>query len=331
MPVTAKDIARELNLSQSTVSRILSGDRNHRVSEQTRHLVWETAKRVGYQPNAVARSLRRGKTDIIGVHTNHDYDVRNEFVGTIVGAIQRECEVRHLDLLLHSGFTDGLPETLYGKLRDGRIDGLILHATAEDALVQLLKASSLPVVTVADKVPGLPAVVIDDQGGMRDIIALLWTKGYRKFVYLAPSRLLPSVERRAEAFDDELVTRGISPDNRITIRIDYEHAEGAVDEIIALGPGWVVCCWNDRTAYNLLDECYQRGMNIPDDLGVAGFDGFLARKIPRCELVTVQCGWERVAAAALEKLLILVNRPVDVEKAREDIILPVTVHDGDSA
>ena len=114
-------------------------------------------------------------------------------------------------------------------------------------------------------------------------------------------------------------------------RSDYERAEDVLDEIAALGPGLAVCCWNDRTAYNLLDECYRRGMNIPGDLGVAGFDGFLARKIPRCELVTVQCAWERVAAAALEKLLLLVNQPPDVDRDREDIVLPVAVQDGNSA
>src|SRR5258708_36271401 len=102
MSVTAKDIARQLQLSQPTVSRILNGDPKHRVSPSTRERVLEAARRLGYQPNAVARSLRRGRTDIIGLYSNHDYDVRNDFVGTIVGALQRICEQGRLDLLLHS-------------------------------------------------------------------------------------------------------------------------------------------------------------------------------------------------------------------------------------
>ncbi len=87
MPVTAKSIARELQLSQPTVSRILSGDPRHRAAPDTRRRVLETASRLGYQPNALARSLRRGRTGIIGLYTNHDYDARNNFLGTIIGAL----------------------------------------------------------------------------------------------------------------------------------------------------------------------------------------------------------------------------------------------------
>src|SRR4051794_3534892 len=96
MSITAKDIARELNLSQPTVSRILNGDEAHRAAEGTRQRVMEAAQRLGYQPNAVARSLRRGRTNTIGVHTYGRYDVRNDFLGTIVGALQCACEAYHL-------------------------------------------------------------------------------------------------------------------------------------------------------------------------------------------------------------------------------------------
>src|SRR5688500_18885852 len=122
MQVTAKEIARQLDLSQPTVSRILSGDERHRASDDTRQRVLETAQRLGYQPNAVARSLRRGRTNIIGVHTSHNYDVRNDFFGTIIGALQHECGARELDILLHSALCGSSAQNMFGKLRDGRVD-----------------------------------------------------------------------------------------------------------------------------------------------------------------------------------------------------------------
>jgi LacI family transcriptional regulator len=79
MPVTAKDVARELNLSQPTVSRILSGARGHRASEQTRRQVMETARRLGYRPHPVAQNLRRGRTRNNGVNSNHNNEARNDF------------------------------------------------------------------------------------------------------------------------------------------------------------------------------------------------------------------------------------------------------------
>jgi DNA-binding LacI/PurR family transcriptional regulator len=273
-----------------------------------------------------------GKTDIIGVYTNHNYDVRNEFVGTIVGALQRECEGMNLDLLLHSGYSGGSADVLFGKLSDGRIDGLILHATEEDALVKMLARSALPVVTVADKLPGLPGVISDDADGMRQLISLLWEKGYRRYVYLSPPLRLTSVDRRRATFREVLASLGLPEKDRLELAVPYEEAQLVLDELLRLGPGFVVCCWNDRTAYNVLHECYQRGVRIPQDLGVAGFDGFRARKIPLCQLVTVQCPWEQVAATALERLLQIVASQGDSDDdIHRDVCLPVTVLDGDSA
>lgn len=334
MPVTAKDIARELNLSQPTVSRILSGDARHRVSSATRQRVLETAQRLQYQPNAVARSLRRGRTNLIGLYTNHDYDARNDFLGTIIGSLQRACETQGLDLLLHSAYRGGSPDDIYGKLRDGRIDGLILHASAGDPLIEILGRSPLPVVVVADSLPDLPAVICDDADGMRQLIAHLQGRGYRRFAFLAPSLSLASVERRRAAFEDEMARAGIAPEHRRVLSIAFENpvmaddgATSVLDTLLESEHPVAVCCWNDRTAYNLLQACDERGVRVPDDLAVTGFDGFLATKAPRWHLVTVRCPWDEVAATALQSLQQLM---VGQELAPETR-LPVTLVPGDTA
>jgi LacI family transcriptional regulator len=335
VPVTAKDIARELNLSQPTVSRILSGDTRHRVSPTTRQRVLETAQRLHYQPNAVARSLRRGRTHLVGLYTNHDYDARNDFLGTMIGSLQRACETQGLDLLLHSAFRNGSPDDIYGKLRDGRIDGLILHASAGDPLIEILGRSSLPVVVVADRLPDLPAVVCDDADGMRQLIAHLRGLGYRRFALLIPSLSLTSVERRRAAFEDQIARAGVSSEEGRVIlietgdpaRADYEDPTLALSLLLDGGPPVAVCCWNDRTAYNLLQACDERGIRVPEQLAVAGFDGFLSTKAPRWRLVTVRCPWEDVAAAALQTLQCLVMG----EEVALETCLPVTLIPGDTA
>lgn len=330
MPVTARDVARELNLSQPTVSRILNGDARHRASEETRKRVWETAERLGYQPNAIARSLRHGRTNVIGVHTNHKYDVRNDFLGAIVGALQVACGEHHLDLMLHNSLGSSA-ETMFGKLRDGRIDGLILHAGGDDPLVEILERSPLPVVTVADSRPNLWAVTCDDSGGMTQLLEVLWGRGHRNFAFLTPHIHLPSVERRQQAFEAELMRRGLAPGARRVIPIDLEQSAVALDELQRLAPV-AVCCWNDRTAYNLLRECLKRGVRVPEEVAVAGFDGFRDDQLPARQLVTVNCPWEQVAATALQKLVEL----MDLRQKKQpppspgEISLPVTILDGDT-
>ena len=337
MPVTAKDLARELNLSQPTVSRILSGDSTHRAAAKTRERVWEAAKRLGYQPNAVASSLRRGRTDIIGLHTSHNYDVRNEFMGAIVGSLQRACSQHSLDVLLHSALSGAPAREMFGKLRDGRIDGLILHATSDDPLVSLLCKSNFPVVVVADPLPGMTAVTSDDAGGMNLLIEYLWARGYRQFAFLAPYDQLASVERRRIAFDDELKMRALPAANYRTIAIDFEQTAPVLPQLLAVAAGagepLAVCCWNDRTAHNLLRDCASHGVRVPQTLAVTGFDGFLDDKLPARQLVTAVCPWEEVAVTALEELRAHIDARAQkaLKPAPHETRLPVQLRTGDTA
>ncbi len=331
MPVTAKDLARELNLSQPTVSRILSGDSNHRAAQATRERVLEAARRLGYQPNALASSLRRGRTGIIGLHTSYDYDVRNDFLGAIVGSLQRACSGHDLDVLLHSARSGVSAHTMFGKLRDGRVDGLILHAECEDPLVPMLEQSGLPVVTVADPLPGLAAVTSDDAGGMALLIEHLWGRGYRQFAFVTPERAPASVERRRHAFEAQLVLRGVTGSRARVHAVDYEKVEPLLPELVRSGAGTplAVCCWNDRTAANLLRECTARGVSVPGTLAVAGFDGLLDRALMAQQLVTVACPWARVAETALDLLRQRIDADADVEPT--EVCLPVHLIGGDTA
>jgi len=330
MPVTAKSIARELQLSQPTVSRILSGDPRHRVAADTRRRVLETASRLGYQPNALARSLRRGRTGIVGLYTNHDYDARNNFLGTIIGALQRCCEVQGLDLLLHSARGGRSAEEMYSTLRDGRIDGLILHANADDPLVAMLGQSPLPVVAVADCLPHLPAVTCDDADGMRQLMAYFWERGLRRFVFLAPDEELTSVERRCAAFVVEASRYAVPAGDWSILRVCENDLGDTVRFLRSLPTPCAVACWNDRSAYHLLRECRTQGVSVPDTLAVAGFDGFQSENIPLWDLVTVECPWEEVAARALEMLMGLVNEAAAANTPKE-VCLPVRLCLGNTA
>lgn len=339
MPVTAKDVARELNLSQPTVSRILNGDQGHRASDETRRRVWEAAQRLGYQPNALARSLRRGRTDIIGVHTGPNYDVRNDFLGNIVGALQMACAPRHLDVMLHTALVGDSSQGIFGKLRDGRIDGLVLHTCADDPLVAMLRESSLPVVAVADPMPGLAAVGTDDGLGMRRLLDVLWQKGYRRFVFVAPEFWLASVERRRAAFIDELERREVPPADAQVLYIDFERTEPILQELLALRAAdkpLAVCCWNDLTAYDLLRTCAKTGVRVPEDFAVTGFDGFRDEKLPARQLVTMRCPWDEVASTALNLLVNMIenrhneNEDDSRKTAPTEILLPPVLLDGDT-
>lgn len=302
--ITAKDIGRELGLSQPTVSRILSGASGHRVSPETRRRVLETAERLGYRPNAVARSLRRRRTNIVGFYTGYsNLDARNAFLAEVIGGLQRACEVHRLDLLLHGLFRGASVEDIYGEMVDGRIDGLLLHTHGADPLVAPLVASHLPVVAIADAIPGVPSVVSDDAGGTRLLFDFLWAKGHRRIGYVRPYMRFTSVEARVSAFRAEVAARGMAPESAPFFEIDFEQAEPALDALLSMRERpTAVCCWNDLTAFNLIHACRQRGLRVPEDLAVVGFDGLLDPRLTARSLVTVAACWGDITARAMDLL-----------------------------
>lgn len=328
MPVTSKDIARRLGIAQSTVSRVLSEAPGHRVSGETRRRVLEAAREMGYRPNAVARSLRVGRTQVVGFYTRHNYDARNEFLGAVLGGLQRACARRQLDLMLTTGLEGRDTEEVLARLRDGRIDGLLLHATSDDPVVARLPELELPVVAIADPLPRIPAVTCDDAGGMRQLIEHLWARGCRRFRYIAPSVPLASVERRRDAFERELAGRA----EQQTLRVEYENVAPVLPELLAAVAGpdrrpLAACCWNDRTAYELLRACLAAGAAVPEQIAVAGFDGFLDTKLPARQLLTVACPWDLAAERALD----LLSQRIAGQDVPPETTLPVRLVVGNTA
>ena len=310
MPVTSKDIAREVNLSQPTVSRILNGQWYDRVTPETRERVFEAAKRMGYQTNRLASALRHGRTRMIGFYTDHNYENNNPFFSDIVGSLQVACKSHHLDLLFYSSFQGRSTEEIYSGVRDGRVDGLILHAAPDDPLVAKLGESDLPVVAITDPVDSLPSVACDDEDGMRQLAAYLWTQGYRRVIFMEPSQDFSSVRRRREGLRAALVEQGLNPGDFHLIRIELEDAQGTLEPVRKWAGGGervVVACWNDLTALSLLRECSLAGAAVPGELGVCGFDGFFGDRLPPYRLVSVKCPWRQVAATALDRLVARIN------------------------
>ncbi len=111
------------------------------------------------------------------------------------------------------------------------------------------------------------------------------------------------------------------------MRLDFEIVAPFLDE-------WdkeraAVCCWNDQTAYNLLHECAARRIKVPQQLAVAGFDGFLDKKMPGRQLTTIGCPWPDVASHALSLLVELIEGR-DGDAMPREMCLPVTLLEGDT-
>lgn len=329
MSVTSKDIATRLGISQPTVSRILSGDKNYKVSPATREMIFATAEEMGYRANALARSLRSKRTDVIGLYMFPNVlDTRTEFFGYLYSGLQRGCETHRVDILVHKTFEGRSMDDVYGEMVDGRTDGAIIYLNPNVPLVDRLRRSPMPMVAVADPLPGIPSVGCQDCIGMTAIMNYLWDKGHRRYAYVAPTHEATTVNRRRDTYDSFLQTKGVEPDARLVLQYERGHGSDAVDHVMALKRRpTALCCWNDGTAYECLRLCTRRGLRVPDDLAVVGYDGFEGGRVPVIDLVSVRVPWYEMAQTAVD---LLINR-VNGGEIPPETLLPVEFMPGTSA
>jgi DNA-binding LacI/PurR family transcriptional regulator len=329
--VTLKDIAHRAGVSPMTVSAVLRDNSVHvRVSDATRDRVLAVAREMKYHPNAVARALRRQRTNVIGLYSGFGYlDARNPFVSEIIGGLQEGCDEHQKDLLLHGVFQGRSVDNIYAELADGRIDGLVVIAPPDDPLVDRLAQSKLPVVVVVDAVPALPCVVADGVRGMNLLMDYLVGKGYRRFVYREWDRSLDSVSRRIATFreyaarHDLYATEWVAPQQT-------EPGDAVVAEWLRRAASertTVFVCWNDVAAYDLLAHCAVLGIRVPQDVAIAGFDGLTTPLAAGYRLTTVRAQWAEVARTAVSQLVGALNG----KNIAQETVLPVELICGDTA
>lgn len=329
--VTIKDVAQRAGVSLMTVSAVLNGKASERrISVGTQDRVREIAHELQYRPNAIARSLRRQSTNVIGVYSGLGYlNARNHFISELIGGLQEGCDQHHKDLLLHGTFHERPTDEIYLELLDGRLDGLIVHAAPADPVVERLAASELPVVAVADAIAAAPSVVVDDADGMRQVVAHLAARGHHSIAYLR--RQTPSVSdtRRCRAAHDAgarhgMVVRdaeeiGCTPANSFPLAEWLQEPTGSRPT--------AVVAWADSAAHQVIAYCRDRDIRIPDDVAVTGFDGFdLPAAAPK-RLTTIRAPWSEVGRMAVATLV----ARMEGSTVPLETVLPVQFAAGDTS
>lgn len=331
--VTMKDIAEQVGVSKMAVSAVLSGTSTRAgVSAATRERILGVARQLRYRPNAIARALSSKRTNIIGFYSGYHYiDPRNAFIAAIVGGLQEGCIEYRKDLLLHTVQRGSSISDIYSALMDGRIDGLVMTAPTEDPLVELLTDASLPVIVVSDAVPGLPSVVVDDAAGARMTFEHLMQQGHSRVVYFNLDRHLVSAERRRTAYFQVAAEVGLELSEWRAPDVPGQNAEEFLEAWEAQPAGKrsaAVVCWNDAAAYNLISACDRRGIRVPRDLAIAGFDGDPNPLASRFRLTTVAARWAITARTALDQLIAYMETG---QPFANETVLPVEFIAGDSA
>jgi LacI family transcriptional regulator len=275
-----RDVARAAGVSVSTASRVLSGS-SHPVSKATQDVVRETAKRLGFEPNRVARALATARSQTIGVVV---HDVSDPYFAEIVRGLEDVAGPRDHALFVSSSDRDAEKEvSLIRAFVANRVDAILLLASGlsdpdymamlDSALGRFERLGGV-VVCMSEHSYAAPRVTYDNAGPMREVVAHLAGLGHRRIVFLAgpPDLMVGSV--RLGGFRAGLVDMGLEFDPDL-VETGFFSLEGGADATSRL---WerarptAIVGGNDLMAIGALRRLHEMGLDVPADVSVVGFD-----------------------------------------------------------
>ncbi|MGO8670883.1 MAG: LacI family DNA-binding transcriptional regulator [Capsulimonadaceae bacterium] len=327
METRIRDVAEAAGVSVTTAAHVLRGYTKSRIKQETVDKVNKIAGEMGYRPNAIARSLKTRRTNAVGMYTGFAFrSLRDPFLAAVYTGVQLACRELRYDFVVHGDIDGKTPNEIRLKLSDGKVAGLVVHAPSDDPVVACLAQGTIPAVAIADKQLNISSVVADDVQGMTVLIDYLWSRGHRRFAFLTSSIRLDSVDIRRKTFESLVTARG----GLATVATCplYGTDDPLLNSLLeAENRPTAACCWNDYFAYDLVGAILRRGLRIPEDLAVVGFDGLLERQLPARRLVTAAVPWEDMAAEAVRLLV----KQIDGEQVPDVTTFPVTLIEGDTA
>ncbi|HAP8516947.1 TPA: LacI family transcriptional regulator, partial [Enterococcus faecium] len=312
-------VAKRANVSKTTVSRVLN-NRGY-LSQKTIDNVYKAIEELNYQPNVVARQLFQKKTNIVGLLFP---TVANPFFSELVEALEKKLYEIGYKVLIGNSMNNKEKETNYlNQLLSDQVDGLIVGTHNQG--IQEYKYQNLPIVAI-DRVMNedIPVVESDNYNGGKLATKLLIAQGAKNIIHTnGPIDLQTPANRRRLAYEDtmkayQLIPRTVTLDFNISYvkkkQIFFQMFEDypKIDGIFAS---------NDIDAALILQVAKEKGLNVPADLLVVGYDGTLMTRSILPDLTTVIQPINDIADTAVAILMKRINK----EETKKEYILPVTL------
>ncbi len=276
-PVTQKQIAQRIGVTQQLVALALQNNPN--VAETTRIKILAVAEEMGYDRNAnrparalaAARHGTRVTNDIIALIFEampNIAPVAMPYFMPLVDGIEIEAGERQLDLFLVRSKATGLPWLI----REGLVDGVILlgsHST-----VAQISEIGIPVLTLGSHLPETKGITPDDAGGTAITTRHLLELGHRRIAYLGPQLDWPSARARLEGYRRALSEAGFESQLEETRLANVSETDGksGMERLLERGEFTALVCHNDSIAMGAIRAAQARGLDVPGDLSITGFD-----------------------------------------------------------
>jgi LacI family transcriptional regulator len=304
---TIRDVARLAEVSIGTASKAMNA--NGRLRQETREKVLRIAREIGYRPNDLAQSLHRAKSMTVGIISNDSF---GRFSFPIVEALEEQLADQGIAIFMCNATDDPERERQHlDQLLGKRIDGLIVTARRSDKRPPVGPfRHKLPVVYVFSQAddPNALSLVPDDEGGARLAVAHLAGLGRRRIAYVTGPERFEAVRLRHRGYQRGLAEAGLAADPSFYLSGIWAEEWGR-DAVARLYDGRkqvpdALFCGNDQIARGAVEALRERGIAVPADVAVVGFDNWdvmtLATRPP---LTSIDMNLKALGRAAGERLI----------------------------
>ena len=307
--ISIKDIARVAKVSHSTVSRALHN--SPLVSHETAQRIREIAREKGYRPSAVARSLVTRRTKTIGVVVTR---IADPFIAEVVNGIEEVANDHGYSVFLaNSNANPDREVKVVHSFHERRVDGILVTASRVGALyMPLLTEMRVPIVLINNQHPGefVHSVMIDNVTASSQATEHLIQLGHKRIAYIGDQYGFQSDTERFAGYRRALEIADV-PFLPELIAHGDGNAEGGMHAMQKLletvDPPTAVFCYNDMSALGALRSIRAKGMRVPDDISVAGFDDLFIASYTNPALTTISQPMKQMGSTAMEILLKLFN------------------------
>lgn len=312
--VSMKDISAACNVSVATVSKALNGHKD--ISEETKQMVRRIAKEMGYFPNSSARTLKTNRSYNLGVLFIDEArsGLTHDYFGTVLEHFKVMAEKQGYDITFISGSKQRKDKMSYLEhCRYRGLDGVVIACIdyTDPEVIELVE-SDLPIVTIDHLFNDKISVMSDNIQGMRDLFTYIYECGHRRIAYIHGERTsvtktrLSCFHRCAEEFGLDI------PDEYIkeSAYRDTEKTAQLTNELLDLpNPPTCILYPDDFAAFGGINAIKARGLKIPGDISIAGYDGIRAARFLDPKLTTICQDTQIVGQVAAEKLINFIEHP----------------------
>lgn len=301
-------VAKEAGVSVATVSNVIN--RPELVSPPLQRRVAKAVTKFGFIPNAAARSLRTGRTDLIGAVV---FDLANPFFAVVSRHMSNAANDRGFGLTVMSTDQDPIREaaSLDFLLRQG-VSGIVVTSALPDLdRLVAIREQGIAVTLLAQESdhPSIGSVHVDDFAGMKLLVEHLVSTGHTKIGFIdGPGEVRQHVVRR-NALLQVLADSHLDPDQHLrtvtAFAPDSDGGRAAMDELLKISKGQLdaVVCINDYTAVGAMLALRAAGLKVPQDVAVTGFDDIEMAELLAVPLTTIRQPTAELGKTVIEQLI----------------------------